>query len=240
MTQQPVFRTRTCIRCFKPFTPAATGRPRLTCGDRCRKAESRHRQRVATKRPARDSRWSDAERQVRRWEKRFEPIDDTIPINGALTRRRTFLVRLSMGQQMPWCRVCNRPFLEEEGVNMLYCSQDHAREAKEKAEILLRALNQWDGNYDPRVDVRVRLDLPIKTCKRCIKPFPAYQPKQIFCTPNCRKAHWRETHPKCPICRERYPRLRSNQQYCTPHCRDVAHNIAERQRRRTRPPEPPL
>jgi hypothetical protein len=217
---KPVIRPTICIRCYKQLDPAPTGRPRRTCSDRCRKAENRRRQNIAAKRGLQvNEKWRAAEMQVRRWERRFEPIDDTPPPTGGLSRRRTMVVRLSMGQQMPWCRVCNRHFLEEEGVKMLYCTEVHAREAKQKAEILLRALDMWSGDYDPRVDVRVRLDLPIKTCKRCIKPFPAYQPKQIFCTPNCRKAHWRETHPQCANCGERFPKTTPNRRFCTERCR---------------------
>jgi hypothetical protein len=57
-----------------------------------------------------------------------------------------------------------------------------------------------------------------RTCIRCYRPFPAYQPKQIFCTPNCRKAHWRETHPKCLNCRKRFPKTNYNRVYCSKNC----------------------
>jgi hypothetical protein len=52
-------------------------------------------------------------------------------------------------------------------------------------------LEKYAGRYDPRVDVRLRLGLPIKTCKECGIPFPDYHPRRIYCSQRCNQAAWR-------------------------------------------------
>lgn len=225
MKREPAYRPATCHICHKPMPIATTGRPRKTCSDRCRQIKRRRYDYTGWRIPRReDQAWRQAERDLRKLEKVVGRLPDTVgPIltlyDPHISVRQRILIRMSRGMDVPKCLVCWKPFITEDGVNGHYCSQNCADTAHQRAKILLSAIDEWSGRYDPRVDVRVRLDLPIRVCPHCNKPFPEYDRRKIYCSARCRKAHWRAIRRVCLSCGELYLPKTVKQKYCNKRCR---------------------
>src|SRR5689334_6924975 len=77
-THEPAYRPATCHICHEPLPIASTGRPRKTCGDRCR--QIKRRQNYTTwKDPVRHQKeWNAAERELRKMEKYCGRLPDTV------------------------------------------------------------------------------------------------------------------------------------------------------------------
>jgi predicted nucleic acid-binding Zn ribbon protein len=244
MITTELYRPTTCHICRKPMPESNQGRPRLTCSDRCRQIKRRRYDYHGWRYPRQhDQQWRQAERDLRKLEKVCGRLPDTVgPITSiydpTISVRQRILIRLSRGMDVPKCLVCHKPFITEDGVKGIYCSPACSELGHNRARTLLTAIGEWEGRYDPRVDVRVRLDLPIKTCAHCTKPFPDYDKRKIYCSPRCRKAHWREEKRAsihiCARCHTVYdPTPQSPQQkYCTKACQEAAAQRRLYQRKR--------
>ena len=210
-TKEPVYRPKICEICHKELPHASRGRPRITCSDRCRQVRRRRYDYLGWRYPRQhDQQWRQAERDLRKIEKVCGRLPDTVgPITSiydpTISVRERILIRMSRGMDVPKCLVCHKPFITEDGVRGIYCLPDCSELGHNRARTLLTAIGEWEGRYDPRVDVRVRLDLPIKVCPHCTKPFPDYDKRKIYCTPRCRKAHWREEKRRDPQTPRSYP-----------------------------------
>ena len=233
-TKEPVYRPKVCEICVKPLDHASRGRPRKTCSDRCRQIKRRRYDYHGWRYPRQhDQQWRQAERDLRKLEKVCGRLLDTVgPITSiydpTISVRQRILIRMSRGMDVPKCLVCHKPFITEDGVRGIYCSPACSELGHNRARTLLTAIGEWEGRYDPRVDVRVRLDLPIKVCPHCDKPFPDYDRRKIYCSPRCRKAHWREEKRRttCKRCGKTYdPTLgHPSKRYCTSACQKLALN----------------
>jgi len=159
---------------------------------------------------------------------------DACPIPPRLTDRlaippsdrERMLIRLSRGMDVPQCPVCFKPFFGEVSPNGVHCTSECADEAKSNAEAVKRGAVLWAGQYDPRVDVRADMGLPLKACLQCEKPFPPYNRKKKFCCAACRARHWREEKRrglrKCACCGEDFePSSNPRHIYCSRQCSGV-------------------
>ncbi len=223
----------TCIICDSPIQQPTTGRPRVTCSDRCRQQfrrqyngyrwrESRHWEQTKRR----------AERQLRRIEKRNGPIDDS-PLPGAtISLRYRVLFRLQRDIPIPECLHCGHLYVTDApGPFPEFCSPKchQAHLAAERA--VEHGLIAHAGDYDPRVDVRVRLNLPLRACNHCGRPFPPYNRHRRYCSKSCRQAHWRSLNPRCPGCGERFRRnpAKPRHTYCSEKCQNAV-NARKRER----------
>ena len=240
MTTTELYRPTTCHICHKPLPESNKGRPRLTCSDRCRQVKRRRYDYHGWRYPRQhDQQWRQAERDLRKLEKVCGRLPDTVgPITSiydpTISVRQRILIRLSRGMDVPKCLVCHKPFITEDGVKGIYCCPDCAELGNHRARTLLTAIGEWEGRYDPRVDVRVRLDLPIKVCPHCDKPFPDYDKRKKYCSPRCRKAHWREEQRRhtCKHCGEYFDPTPEHP--ARPYCSDFCQNAAKGHRYRER------
>jgi len=217
----------TCEVCERPLPKQTRGRPRVTCSDRCRQIK-RRRDYKSWREP---QEWEKDKRRARRELKRMEreagPIDDTpIPDWPTLTLRKRILLRLERGIEPQWCKQCYKPYIiDAKGASRTYCSRKCQRAANENRKAVMRGVNENENEHvDPRVFVRLRLQLPIRACKHCGKPFPRYYNFQKFCSNSCRNAYWYKTHKTCPRCGKRFSTEGRNAgiQYCSKRCKDSA------------------
>jgi len=211
---------------------ATTGRVRKTCSDRCRQIKRRQNYRT-WRDPVRYAKeWRAAERTLRRMEKLCGRLPDTPPVyvdiyTPRISDRERMLIRLSRGMEVPTCPVCFKPYFAELSPDGIHCTSACAAEAKRSTEAVKRGIQMYAGSYDPRVDVRIDLGLPLKACLQCEKPFPPYNKKKKFCCAACRARHWREEKRrgmrKCPACGEDFEPNPSAPQhtYCSHACKQV-------------------
>jgi len=244
MPTKEIYRPKICEMCHAPLPESNKGRPRKTCSDRCRQRRRRRYDYTGWRYPRQhDQAWRQAERDLRKLEKIVGRLPDQPPewvdiYTPTISVRQRILIRMSRGMDVPKCYYCYKPYITEDGVKGLYCSQGCADEADRKAKILLSAIGEWSGKYDPRVDVRLRLNLPIKVCPHCDKPFPEYDRRKIYCSPKCRKAHWREKQREniCQRCGEPFtPSIytpKGRQKYCSTRCQELAADMRSRARQR--------
>src|SRR5687767_4524380 len=123
-TETPPVRYKNCRVCRKPLDQKPKGRPRETCSDTCRQGKFRHSQKWYEKTSKRQ-RINEAEKALRAMERASGTItpDEKTAENMWMGDRTRLLLRLGMGQTIPQCAVCRRPYLEEFGVKEIYCSE---------------------------------------------------------------------------------------------------------------------
>lgn len=124
------------------------------------------------------------------------------------------------------CVFCGREFIPLEG-RMKYCSPK-CREA---------AFYTAHPNYQKERD-RAKKPILQVTCRNCEKQFETTNSKKIFCSNECKIAHYnamRETTQKelreCPVCKKLFrPMQRSGvgRKYCTPVCLNKEMNSRRR------------
>jgi hypothetical protein len=233
--ETPPVRYKECRICRKPLDQKAKGRPRKTCSDACRQVVARRTQKAYDRRSTR-KRISGAEKALRAMERAsgIKTPDEKTADNMWMGERTRLLIRLGMGQTIPQCAVCRRPYDEDRGVREIYCGDACYKVGHKRAELLLRGLNAWEGEYNPHVDIRIRLDGEVFACEYCQKPHPQTNPKRRFCNDNCRKANWRKTHRRCRFCDKWFKRSssRPTKVFCSEDCRTTASHRAMALRRR--------
>lgn len=237
-----------CVVCRAPIEQPPTGRPRLTCSARCRKALSRQSPDLH-KRPEREDREARqrAERTLAEWEARYGPYDDTAPRGGISprTRLRMYLMR---GAPLNYCRRCGRPTLLDEVVGRAddvwgrredpgFCSETCARAYHEHNRAVYRALDEFEGDVAPVVKVRLRIAGAegLGVCETCGRPFPDYGVGRKHCSKRCRQAAWRGRRKKCVECGAWFsptPGYESRQQYCSDRCQNRVKKRTARRRQR--------
>jgi hypothetical protein len=203
---------------WQALVRARRGRVRLTCSDRCRqrKRRSDYMRYIL---PQQDQKaWRRAAREVRKIEKRVGSLDVPLPDYPYLTLAKRVQIRLQRGEPVPWCRVCKRPYIHDTWRSTPTCDGRCADLYRERQKALDEGLKRYAGRYDPRVDVRLRLGLPIKTCRHCGIPFPDYHPRRVYCSKRCTDKAWYALHPKrtCPECGTVY---RGTRKTCSHRCR---------------------
>ncbi len=212
---------------------ASRGRVRLTCSDRCRQIKRRQEWYAYRTRQEKKA-WRRAEREVRKIERRLGgpgSLDIPVTVNGFpgdtyLTLRKRVLIHLARGEEIPFCEVCGLPYIIDTLRHYPTCKGKCATIYGERQRAVQRGLAAHRGQYDPRVDVRVQLRLPIKACAQCGKPFPPYRAKRKYCSERCRSNAWYARNPlrRCVQCGERF-RGKGNVQpkkYCSERCRWTA------------------
>jgi hypothetical protein len=224
--ETPPVRYKECRICRKPLDQKPKGRPRKTCSDACRQVVARGSQNAMSRR-SNNKRINDTKKRLRAMERAAgkRVNDEKTAEHMWMGDRTRLLIRMGMGQIVPVCAVCRLPFVEEFGVKEIYCSEVCHKEGHQRAELLLRAKNAWDGDYNPHLDIRVPLDVPVRPCENCLKPFSARNPKKRFCNDKCRNAHWYSTHRKCARCRKTFevnPHAKETHRYCSKDCREKA------------------
>jgi hypothetical protein len=191
-----------CFICLKPIHQPATGRPCCDCSDRCRQ----QKRRAYDYRGWRDPRhWDKVERraarELKRIEKRTGPIDDMLHPEWGISLRYCVLFRLQRSMPIPECEQCGRLYVvDAPGSFPEFCSPKCHQEYVTNEQAVKQGLIDHAGNYDPRVDVRIRLGLPIRAWEHCGMLFARYVHKQKFCSDACRNAHWFKTHRRCLRC----------------------------------------
>lgn len=199
-------REKKCIVCRKDLPIAKTGRPRLTCSDKCRQKKKRRRSEedrewaLATRR---------AEKQIRAWERKFGSFDyPNDPGWPKLTFRFRLLFRLQRSIPVPECNHCGKPFVRDEGsgLPMRYCSATCHEKEKKAQQAGVKALKAHPEKAHPLTHVHLEMEGKIRACKWCSAAFPLYQPGKKFCSDKCRQAMWRKRHPRrtCPECGKRF------------------------------------
>src|SRR5574341_1212333 len=215
------YRPTECRMCGAELPIKKTGRPRFTCSDKCRQRmrrldwETWQQPRMERRKLRR------AEREVKRIEKALGgegALDAPTPGYEWLTLRKRVLIRVERGEELPFCRVCGRPYIID-GRRRRTCSDPCTDILRERERAVQEAVSKFAGRYDPRVDVRLRLGLPIKVCKQCGRPFPDYTPRQVYCSDRCRKNAWYARHPRrhCVACGKAFRR-------CSGRARNDARN----------------
>lgn len=231
MSKEPAYRPTICNICHKPLPIAATGRPRKTCSDRCRQIRRRRYDYEGWRYPRKHAKeWRAADRTLRKMEKQYgQRIPDTPPVyvdiyTPHISDRERLLIRLSRGMNVPQCWLCLKPYFDELSPDGMHCSGECSAEARRNDEAVKRGIVMWAGQYDPRVDVRVDMGLPLRACLQCDMPFPRYNRRKKFCSSKCRSRHWREENRSrirlCPECGESFEpdKFHPYQKYCSEKC----------------------
>lgn len=227
-----------CYVCRGPISQPLRGRRRRTCSEACR--TRLHRDRVARSDEGRwDKRCRAAERVLRRWEKRFGPLDLPIPGEARLTLRDRLHFRLTRDIPIKLCERCGRPFVRDQmgGHPIRYCTDECMWASGEDRRALREALAGHAGACDPRVDVRRGLGLPLAVCAQCGKPYPRYDKRRRTCSDACRQAAYRARWGKCLNCRGRFRKGSTRgkagirHKFCSDHCAD---NYWKRHNRKSR------
>ncbi len=221
MTRDP-YEEDTCDHCAEPIEQPTQGRPRKFCSDVCRQRYRREYDYHGWRDPQHYGKvHRRAARELKRIEKRTGPIDDTPHPEWGISMRYRVVFRLQRNMPIPECVVCGKPYIvDAPGPYPEFCSAECHQEYAANERAVHQGLIDHAGNYDPRVDVRIRLGLPIRACAQCGKPFPIYNPRKRFCSHACRNAHWHARHPRCPRCGKRFSRegKRSDAIYCSRRC----------------------
>jgi hypothetical protein len=242
----PTYREK-CIICWGPLpgvpgSEQKRGRPRRTCGDACR--QRLHRRDVRDRTPwtklelERNTR--SAKKQMRRWAKAGVDLNAAIPGYTGMNLGQRLYLYLQRGWPVQSCRRCRAPFILD-GVATEFCgpvcSAEHRR--------LEKAIEAWSGDpvkaasLDPRVQLYLRTDQPLRLCAECGKPFPVLDKRRITCSDQCRLHRHRQKHKKCPNCGKVFePRKTGGtlQKYCKPECKNEAQikRSAQKVRRKLR------
>jgi len=227
-----------CRVCRAPIEQPKTGRRRRTCSARCRKALSRRypnpqKRREREDREARER----AERTLAEWEAQYGPYDDTAP-HGGISARARLRMYLMRDAPLNYCRQCGRPTLLIDAVGQAeelwgrredpgFCSEACARAYHEHVRAVTRALDKFEGDYDPVVNVRLRIAGAegLGVCETCGRPFPDYKVGRKHCSKACRQGKWRARRQKCVECGAWFsptPGYESRQKYCSETCRNTA------------------
>lgn len=212
-----VRRPTKCQMCGKAIEQAARGRVRETCSDRCRQRKRRSSYRWIEARRDQQS-WRRAAREVRKMEKWAGSLDIPVPDYPYLTLAKRVQIHLQREESVPWCKVCKRPYVHDTWRSTPTCGGKCAEIYNERQKALEEGLKKYAGRYDPRVDVRLRLGLPIKTCLHCGIPFPDYRWRRKYCSKRCTDKAWYALHPKrkCKECGTVY---RGTRKACSARCR---------------------
>jgi hypothetical protein len=217
-----------CIICHTPITQPKTGRPRLTCSDRCRQ---RWRRRNIVKSHADDGIARELriiDRTAERLERRFGP-----------PRQRDEYLRIGLRIARGWpvlaCKLCGRPFIVDSpsGAWPMYCSRQCTQRAASRAH----RRRQRGHHTEPlphtkdekdHINLRLSRGIPVATCPECGRLFIDYnsvgRPRK-YCSTRCRQRAWafkrRPLYRICHHCGRRYrvaPRHRGRQRYCSRRC----------------------
>src|SRR5574341_11292 len=217
MARERAERPTHCEICDEELPRASRGRVRETCSDRCRQRKRRQDYYgwIAPRRNQKE--WRRAEREVRRIEKQVGSLDAPLPDYPYLTLKKRLQIRLHRGESIPYCKVCWRPYVWDTWHSTPTCGRKCAELYRERQAAVQAGVEKYAGKYDPRVDVRLRLGLPIKTCRHCGIPFPDYHWRQGYCGKACRDAAWYAMHPrrKCKECGTVY---RGTRKTCSTAC----------------------
>lgn len=205
---------------------ATTGRVRYTCSDRCR--QRLRRQSYDTWIDPKNARKliNKAERELRAIEKIRGSLAVPVRKGSTLTvrdRLRIQLVRYYRGDkscEVQYCHVCYRPYPNDRYRKYPVCSKRCHRHYVENQRAVAEGIQKYAGQYNRAVDVRIRLGIPVATCKHCGIPFPPYNLQKKYCSEKCKDAaYWlRRPRRKCQACGEWY---RGNAKVCSMRCYGV-------------------
>jgi hypothetical protein len=218
-------RLKLCFMCSEPIPQSSTGRPRKTCGERCRQRMHRKTQPPSVELQAKRK---DAWKTIRQWERRFGALTQTYPEWGGLTLRDRLLIRLQRDWPIAFCSVCTRPFMPDApDATPKQCSAECAR-----TERTLRRRTDSGAGADALPEVVVELREKAKAlnkrCKHCGIVFAPTNVRQEYHSGACRTAAYRKRWGKCEQCGEKYRRVKAHQRYCKRPCERRA--MAQRRR----------
>lgn len=257
---RPTFRPRSCEICRRSIPHASTGRPRLTCSDRCRQIKRRRydyhkwiHHRDFQKARVR------AKRQLRRYEARFGdltsiPAYPHDPLNP-MTLRDRLLIYLSRGMRVLDCWTCDRPYMPD-GQRTPTCSDSCARYRREYMNKLEATLYKNPGAWSSEIGDYIRNDKRLGVCAHCDAFFIPTRSDRKYCSPKCRKLAWWYHHKygvvrqpfgwqpkkkKCELCGEKFYPSTANKQSvqicCTRACYEQLNTRRKAQRRQAARPQ---
>src|SRR6187455_3043128 len=107
---EPIPRPEFCVVCHEPIPQGTRGRPRTTCGSRCRKRKERA---PNARLDAFYEKTREAWQVIKGWERRFGELTQTYPEWAGLTLRDRLLIRLQRGWAISFCAQCERPYMPD-------------------------------------------------------------------------------------------------------------------------------
>lgn len=252
------YRPRICEICHRALEHASTGRPRLTCGDRCRQmkrrryfyagcAQQRHREQARRK----------AEKQIHKWEKQSGLDFKTVPAYHfdpyAMSLYDRLMIYLPRGMAVQTCWTCARPYMPD-GRKSPTCSKTCQRKRVKYFKAVKMSFYHKprvpDGEMIPYLNAGKRLGL----CAHCGDPFMPTRRDRKYCGDKCRKAAWERSRSGlrhwpygstpvkkyCVHCGKKFtltsPNKLTYQEYCTRECfRRLQNYLNVAKARKTRP-----
>lgn len=237
--RQPKYAPDTCTVCGAPIAQPRTGRPRLTCSDRCRQRRCRLGQgwRSWEKECEAERRKliRFVDRTVADFERRFGPPPAHLPESYQLIAFRLYRKH---PRAYRTCAECRRPFIPNVlGPAAIYCSAA----CRARVERQRRKKRRHGGHTEPRpytrdekalIAYRHSRGLPILACRECGRFFLHYWPGRTpkYCSNRCRDRAWRHRrrprYRTCHHCGRRYRVGRGRhtvQKYCSHTCYDAAY-----------------
>lgn len=211
-----------CAVCSTPIPQSQRGRPRKTCGDRCRQYKKRkyedHSDEVrATTRRA----WET----IRQWERRFGPLTQPSADDPTLTLRDRLLIRLKRGMPIPFCRWCLRPHIPGMGTPLDYCSTKCQKVVHHLREKL---------TAPPKLDLMGQLaETRLRVCAECSALFVPANARHKYHTDACRmRAHRKRVRKMkpCVTCGKVFERRHPRQLTCKRECGRLWNNERNRGR----------